>query len=165
MEIYILRHGEAEMRETGHSDGERKLTVYGKRDLKAVLKVAHKLGVAPQVILTSPLRRAQETAKIGAEILHSKHVVETKVWCRMRARKWCGKKSARCRRWTVFDRGPQSASGESDGDAARSGLDGGSQERRAGPHHHAIQTGASARRIEMDDYAQGCESVVTGPVG
>ena len=78
MEIYILRHGEAEMREAGHSDGERKLTAYGKRDLKAVLKVARKLGVVPQVILTSPLRRAQETAKIAAEILHSKHVVETK---------------------------------------------------------------------------------------
>ena len=44
MEIYILRHGEAEQRETGHSDGDRKLTSYGKRDLKAVLKVAHKLG-------------------------------------------------------------------------------------------------------------------------
>jgi|KBSMisStaDraftv2_1062788.scaffolds.fasta_scaffold49520_3 phosphohistidine phosphatase len=78
MEIYILRHGEAEMRETGQADSDRKLTVYGKRDLKAVLKVARKLGVAPQVILSSPLRRAQETAKIAAEILHSKHVVETK---------------------------------------------------------------------------------------
>jgi phosphohistidine phosphatase len=78
MEIYILRHGEAEMRQPGHADGDRKLTSYGKRDLKAVLKVAHKLGVAPQVILTSPLRRAQETAKIAAEVLHSKHIVETK---------------------------------------------------------------------------------------
>ena len=78
MEIYILRHGEAEMRETGQADSDRKLTVYGKRDLKAVLKVARKVGVAPQVILSSPLRRAQETAKIAAEVLHSKHVVETK---------------------------------------------------------------------------------------
>ena len=78
MEIYILRHGEAEIREAGQADGERKLTVYGKRDLKAVLKVARKLGAAPKVILSSPLRRAQETAKIAAEILHSKRVVETK---------------------------------------------------------------------------------------
>ena len=70
MEIYILRHGEAEVRESGRADGDRKLTAAGKRDLKAVLKVARKLGVAPQVILTSPLRRAQETAKIAAEVLH-----------------------------------------------------------------------------------------------
>jgi phosphohistidine phosphatase len=78
MEIYILRHGESEMRETGRADGDRKLTAGGKRDLKAVLRMARKLGVAPPVILTSPLRRAQETAKIAAQILRSKRVVETK---------------------------------------------------------------------------------------
>jgi phosphohistidine phosphatase len=78
MEIYILRHGEAEMRESGRADSDRKLTAAGKRDLKAVLKVARKLGVAPQVIFTSPLRRAQETAAVASQALGSKHVVETK---------------------------------------------------------------------------------------
>ncbi|HEY2844474.1 MAG TPA: phosphohistidine phosphatase SixA [Bryobacteraceae bacterium] len=78
MEIYILRHGEAEMREEGKADRDRKLTAAGKKDLKSVLKMARKMGVAPQIILTSPLRRAQETAAIASEVLHSKHVVETK---------------------------------------------------------------------------------------
>jgi phosphohistidine phosphatase len=78
MEIYILRHGEAGVRKAGRSDGERKLVASGKRDLRAVLKVAGKLGVAPQVILASPLRRAQETAEIAAQMLGCKRVVETK---------------------------------------------------------------------------------------
>jgi phosphohistidine phosphatase len=78
MQIYVLRHGEAEERETGLADRDRKLTAKGKRDLKDVLKVAHKAEVAPDVILTSPLRRAQETAAIAAEILGCKHVVETR---------------------------------------------------------------------------------------
>jgi phosphohistidine phosphatase len=78
MEIYVLRHGEAEERDTGLADRDRKLTAKGKRDLKAVLKVARKAGVAPDLILTSPLRRAQETAAIAAEVLGCKRVVETR---------------------------------------------------------------------------------------
>jgi phosphohistidine phosphatase len=78
MEIYVLRHGEAEERETGLADRDRKLTARGKQDLKAVLKVARKAEVAPELILTSPLRRAQETAAIAAEVLGCKRVVETR---------------------------------------------------------------------------------------
>ncbi len=78
MEIYVLRHGEAEERETGRADRDRKLTARGKQDLKAVLKLARKAEVAPDLILTSPLRRAQETAAIAAEVLGCKRVVETR---------------------------------------------------------------------------------------
>jgi phosphohistidine phosphatase len=78
MEIYVLRHGEAEERETGLADRDRKLTARGKQDLKAVLKLARKAEVEPDLILTSPLRRAQETAAIAAEVLGSKRVVETR---------------------------------------------------------------------------------------
>lgn len=78
MEVYVLRHGEAEERETGHADRDRKLTAKGKQDLKAVLKLARRAEVAPDVILTSPLRRAQETAAIAAEVLDCRHVVETR---------------------------------------------------------------------------------------
>jgi phosphohistidine phosphatase len=78
MEIYVLRHGEAEERETGLADRDRKLTAKGKRDLKDVLKIARKAEVAPDLILTSPLRRAQETAALAAEVLGCKDVVETR---------------------------------------------------------------------------------------
>jgi phosphohistidine phosphatase len=78
MEIYVLRHGEAEERETGLADRDRKLTPKGIRDLKALLRLARKAEVAPDLILTSPLRRAQETAAIAAEVLACKDVVETR---------------------------------------------------------------------------------------
>jgi phosphohistidine phosphatase len=78
MEIYVLRHGEAEETQTGRSDRDRKLTAKGKEDLRAVLRVARKAEVAPDLILTSPLRRAQETAAIAAEVLDCKRIVETR---------------------------------------------------------------------------------------
>ena len=43
-----------------------------------MLKLARKAEVAPDLILTSPLRRAQETAAIAAEVLGCKRVVETR---------------------------------------------------------------------------------------
>jgi phosphohistidine phosphatase len=78
MDIYILRHGEAEERETGQADRDRKLTPRGKHDLKAVLRMARKSEVAPDLILASPLRRAVETAAIAAEVLGCKQVVQTR---------------------------------------------------------------------------------------
>jgi phosphohistidine phosphatase len=78
MDIYVLRHGEAEETETGLADRDRKLTAKGKRDLKDVLKLARKAEVAPGLILSSPLRRAQETAAVAAEVLGCKQIVETR---------------------------------------------------------------------------------------
>jgi phosphohistidine phosphatase len=63
MEIYLLRHGIAE---DGYPDSERALTGEGKEKLRRVLKRA---GVKPSLILTSPYRRAVETAEIAAEVL------------------------------------------------------------------------------------------------
>ena len=70
MEIYILRHGIAEDGQAGQSDPERALTPEGRKKLRNVLRAAAKAGVAPSLILTSPYRRALETAQVAAEILH-----------------------------------------------------------------------------------------------
>ena len=78
MEIYILRHGEAEEQATGRADRDRKLTGKGKQRLKTVLKIARSAGAAPELILTSPLRRAKETAAIAATILGCKRITETR---------------------------------------------------------------------------------------
>ncbi|MCW5978428.1 MAG: phosphohistidine phosphatase SixA [Bryobacteraceae bacterium] len=69
MEIYLLRHGIAESAKAGMSDADRALTPDGKKKMRAVLKVAAGAGVEPSKILTSPLRRAMETAQIAAEVL------------------------------------------------------------------------------------------------
>jgi phosphohistidine phosphatase len=69
MQIYILRHGIAEDGRAGQPDSERGLTSEGKKKLRNVLRVAREAGVAPSLILTSPYRRAVQTAQLAAEIL------------------------------------------------------------------------------------------------
>ena len=69
MLIYILRHGIAEDAGPGQSDADRALTPEGRKKLRNVLRAAHEAGVTPALILTSPLKRAVQTAQLAAEIL------------------------------------------------------------------------------------------------
>lgn len=78
MQIYILRHGIAEDKGAKQSDSDRALTGEGKKKLAAVLSVAAKAGVAPAVILTSPYKRARQTAEMAADALgYSEPPIET----------------------------------------------------------------------------------------
>jgi phosphohistidine phosphatase len=72
MEIYILRHGVAEEPQAGQPDSERALTSDGRKKLRNVLRAAASAGVAPSLILTSPYKRALQTAQLAAEILDYK---------------------------------------------------------------------------------------------
>jgi len=72
MEIYILRHGVAEEPLMGQPDAERALTPDGRKKLRNVLRTAAAAGVAPSLILTSPFKRALQTAQMAAEILEYK---------------------------------------------------------------------------------------------
>jgi phosphohistidine phosphatase len=72
MEIYILRHGVAEEPQTGQPDSERPLTPDGRKKLRHVLRMAASAGVTPSLILTSPYKRALQTAQLAAEILQYK---------------------------------------------------------------------------------------------
>jgi phosphohistidine phosphatase len=69
MELYILRHGIAEDGEAGQPDSDRGLTPEGKKRLRPILHLVKKAGVSPSLILTSPYRRAVETAELAAKIL------------------------------------------------------------------------------------------------
>ena len=69
MEIYILRHGIAEDGQAGQPDSDRALTADGRKKLRTVLRVAANAGVSPSLILTSPYKRALQTAQLAAEIL------------------------------------------------------------------------------------------------
>jgi phosphohistidine phosphatase len=68
MELYILRHGEAEPRESGIADADRALIKKGRVDVRDVCKAARRAKIEPQLILTSPLRRARETAEVAASV-------------------------------------------------------------------------------------------------
>ena len=69
MQIYLLRHGIAEDAAPGQSDSERALTSEGRDKLRRVLKRARAADVSPSLILSSPYRRALETAEVAADVL------------------------------------------------------------------------------------------------
>jgi phosphohistidine phosphatase len=68
MQLYLLRHGIAEDGKPGRPDSERALTDEGRIRLRRVLKRARLAGVEPGLILSSPYRRALETAEIAVEV-------------------------------------------------------------------------------------------------
>lgn len=65
MQVYLLRHGIASDGVPGKADSERALTGEGKKELRALFQFAHNAGVKPAVILSSPYRRAIESARIA----------------------------------------------------------------------------------------------------
>lgn len=69
MELYLLRHGIAEDAPAGTPDADRALTAEGKTRLRSVLQAGRNADVAPTVILTSPYKRAVQTAEIAADVL------------------------------------------------------------------------------------------------
>jgi phosphohistidine phosphatase len=77
MDIYIFRHGEAEPKAAGVADAARKLIRSGRRDVKRVAQAARAAKVKPELILTSPLIRAKETAEIAAKVFRGAAVAET----------------------------------------------------------------------------------------
>jgi phosphohistidine phosphatase len=79
MQIYLLRHGIAEASHAGLRDPDRALTPEGAEKLRHVLERARAAGVEPGAILSSPYRRAIQTAKVAAEALHyTGQIVETR---------------------------------------------------------------------------------------
>jgi phosphohistidine phosphatase len=79
MELYLLRHGIADDYSPTGGDADRALTDEGKKKLRDVLAVARRSGLAPGLILSSPLLRAVETAEIAAnELRHKDEVVRTR---------------------------------------------------------------------------------------
>jgi len=78
MELIILRHGEAGKRApVASNDAERSLTVAGKDEVKEVAESFEELGIDLDLIATSPLKRALETAQIAGKVLKREKVIET----------------------------------------------------------------------------------------
>jgi phosphohistidine phosphatase len=72
MELYFLRHGEADWPDWKKSDDDRPLTKRGKKEMRDVAKFLDRLKVRPTLIVTSPLPRAAQTAEIAADYLKAK---------------------------------------------------------------------------------------------
>ena len=67
--MYLVRHGIAGPAPSGMSDNDRALTPDGERKMRRIALGLKRLGVAPDVVLSSPLRRAEETAALVANAL------------------------------------------------------------------------------------------------
>ena len=72
MQLYFLRHGEADWPGWTKPDDERPLTDFGKKEVRQVAKFLNRLKVKPDLIVTSPLPRALQTAEAAAEQLKTK---------------------------------------------------------------------------------------------
>lgn len=74
MKLYLVRHGIAVDHIGGEikSDFQRPLTADGHNETEQVAMGLKKLGIKPDVFLTSPLVRARQTCEIFAKILHHK---------------------------------------------------------------------------------------------
>jgi phosphohistidine phosphatase len=72
MQLYFLRHGEADWPNWSKPDDERPLTDFGKKEVRQVGRFLNRLKVKPDLVVTSPLPRALQTAEIAAEQLKTK---------------------------------------------------------------------------------------------
>ena len=72
MQLYFLRHGEADWPGWTKPDDERPLTDFGKKEVRQVAKFLERLKVKPDLIVSSPLPRALQTAEVAAEQLKTK---------------------------------------------------------------------------------------------
>ena len=69
MKLCFLRHGEADWPNWTKPDDERPLTERGRKEMKRVAAFLERLEFSADIILTSPLPRASQTAEIVAQRL------------------------------------------------------------------------------------------------
>jgi phosphohistidine phosphatase len=70
MDVILIRHGKAGNRDPNSwpDDDDRPLTAEGQAEHRAVMRAAKKLGIKFDFLVTSPLRRAKETADVVASV-------------------------------------------------------------------------------------------------
>jgi phosphohistidine phosphatase len=70
LRLYFLRHGKAAARADWHADDDlRPLTADGEAEVRRVALGLAAIGVAPDVVVSSPLARARRTAELACEVL------------------------------------------------------------------------------------------------
>jgi phosphohistidine phosphatase len=74
--IWFLRHGDAE---EGEPDAERRLTAKGEDQARTAGAALRKLGVKPDLCLTSPKVRARDTAELACKELRCDYKVEPRL--------------------------------------------------------------------------------------
>ena len=85
MDLFILRHGEAaESSSSLAGDKKRPLTSSGKLEVSEIAKALKIIGLKFDLVITSPLKRAYDTATIVSEVLKLGNKVQ--VWKELSSR-------------------------------------------------------------------------------
>ena len=71
--LILIRHGKSSWAEPAGPDRERELDARGQRDAPAMGRRLAKRGVKPDLIISSPARRALSTARLIAAELNARH--------------------------------------------------------------------------------------------
>ena len=69
--LYLLRHAKSSWKDLTLSDFDRPLNKRGKHDAPFMAEKMHKKEIRPQIIISSPAKRAKKTAKIFSKVLNS----------------------------------------------------------------------------------------------
>lgn len=80
MHLFVVRHGIAEDPSPGQEDASRELTRDGRKKMKQVVAGLRELDVAFARVLTSPWKRAAQTAKLLGPV-SATEPVETELLC------------------------------------------------------------------------------------
>ena len=70
MNLYLIRHAQAELLEAGQLDADRKLTPKGLEQAKTLRRTFEHLDVHLDVVYSSPWRRARQTATALGGVAH-----------------------------------------------------------------------------------------------
>ncbi|MEX8520196.1 MAG: histidine phosphatase family protein [Leptothrix sp. (in: b-proteobacteria)] len=81
--VCFLRHATAQEYELGLADADRQLTDKGLRQVRAVASFCERQSLRPDVLLTSPLLRAVQTATVLSQHLRDCPPPETVDWLRI----------------------------------------------------------------------------------
>ena len=79
--LYIARHAKSSWSDMSLSDFERPLNARGKRDAPFIAKLLKEKTISPDLILSSPAKRAKKTAKqyheaLGGELRYDERIYE-----------------------------------------------------------------------------------------
>ena len=77
MRLYLLRHGAADWPSWKGSDNDRPLNDLGVAETHRVAKGLHRLQATPDVVISSPLPRAGQTARLAAAELGASLIEDT----------------------------------------------------------------------------------------
>lgn len=77
MRLYLIRHSNAvEMGEGDYDDSQRPLTQQGFQKMERIASALQRLGLKPDLIVSSPYARARQTAEILAKGVNYKAVIQ-----------------------------------------------------------------------------------------